>query len=53
VVNFYNDVKWYFPKMKNNQLISTPLSDNKNPHCAFFGKDISRQCESIEYTNLL
>ena len=19
VVNFYNEVKWYFPKMKNNQ----------------------------------
>ena len=24
IVNFYNDVKWYFPKMKNGQLIATP-----------------------------
>ena len=53
VINFYNDVKWYFPKMKNNQLITTPLTDKENPNCAFFVKDISRQCESIEYTNLL
>ena len=53
IVNFYNDVKWYFPKIKNNQLLTTPLTDNENPNCAFFVKDISRQCESIEYTMLL
>ena len=53
IVNVYNEVKWYFPKMKNNQLISTPLTQTKNPECAFFVKDISRQCESIEYTELL
>ena len=53
IINFYNDVKWYFPKIKNNQLLSTPLTDNKSPDCAFFVKDISRQCESIEYTHLL
>ena len=53
VVNFYNEVKWYFPKMKNNQLISTPLTNGKQPSCACFVKDISRQCESIEYTELL
>ena len=22
ITNFYNDVKWYFPKMKNGQLLS-------------------------------
>ena len=49
VVNFYNDVKWYFPKIKNNQLLSTPLTNNKSPDCAFFVKDISRQCEQIDY----
>ena len=53
VINFYNDVKWYFPKIKNNQLLSIPLTNTKKPDCAFFVKDISRQCESIEYTSLL
>ena len=53
VGNFYNEVKWYFPKMKNNQLISTPVTNGKQPSCAFFVKDMSRQCESIEYTQLL
>jgi hypothetical protein len=53
ITNFYNDVKWYFPKMRNGQLLSVPISDGEEPLCAFFVKDISRQCELIDYTNLL
>ena len=53
IVNFYTDVKWYFPKMKNGQLLSIPISEGKNPLCAYFVKDISRQCEVIEYSLLM
>jgi hypothetical protein len=53
VVNFYNDVKWYFPKMRNGQLLSVPITEGPEPLCAFFVKDISRQSELIDYTNLL
>src|SRR6056300_650820 len=53
IVNFYQDIKWYFPKMKNGQLLSVPITDGKNPLCAYFVKDISRQCEVIEYSNLI
>ena len=53
VKNFYNDVKWYFPKMKNGQLLSVPITDGDNPLCAFFVKDISRQSETIDYADLL
>ena len=53
IVNFYTDVKWYFPKMKNGQLLSVPIDEGKNPLCAFFVKDISRQCEVIEYSLLM
>jgi len=53
ITNFYNDVKWYFPKMRNGQLLSVPITDGPEPLCAFFVKDISRQCELIDYTNLL
>lgn len=53
IVNFYNDVKWYFPKMKNGQLLSMPISDGKDPLCAFFVKDISRQSEVIDYGLLM
>jgi hypothetical protein len=53
VVNFYNDVKWYFPKMRNGQLLSVPITEGPEPLCAFFVKDISRQSELIDYTNLM
>jgi hypothetical protein len=52
-VNFYNDVKWHFPKMRNGQLLSVPLTDGKNPLCAFFVKDVSRQNEIIDFGKLL
>ena len=53
IINFYNDVKWYFPKTKNGQLLSIPLTENENPLCAFFIKDISRQSEVIDFCNLI
>lgn len=53
ITNFYNDVKWYFPKMRNGQLLSVPITEGDDPLCAFFVKDISRQCELIDYTSLL
>lgn len=52
IVNFYNDVKWYFPKMKNGQLLSTPLQTGSNPTCAYFVKEISRQSEIIHLDKL-
>ena len=53
VVNFYNDVKWYFPKTKNGQLLSVPITDGEEPLCAYFIKEISRQSEVIDYSKLL
>jgi hypothetical protein len=53
IINFYNDVKWYFPKMRNGQLLSIPLHTGKNPNCAFFVKDINRQSEIIDFGKLL
>ena len=53
ITNFYNDVKWYFPKTKNGQLLTIPITEGKNPLCAFFVKDISRQSETIDYSLLM
>ena len=47
ILNFYNDVKWYFPKMKNGQLLAVPLSNDPAPLCAYFVKEVSRQNEII------
>ena len=53
ITNFYNDVKWYFPKIKTGQLLSIPITNGDDPMCAFFVKDINRQSEVIDYGKLL
>ena len=53
IVNFYNDVKWYFPKMKNGQLLATPTHGGSKPNCVYFVKEISRQNEIIQLDKLL
>jgi hypothetical protein len=49
IVDIYQEVKWYFPKIKSGQLLAVPLTNGDNPLCAYFVKDISRQSETIEY----
>ncbi len=53
ITNFYNDMKWYFPKTKNGQLLGVPITEGKEPQCAWFIKDISRQSETIDYGLLI
>jgi hypothetical protein len=53
IVNFYNDVKWYFPKMKVGHLLTTPLQNLNQPACAYFVKEVSRHSEMIHLDKLL
>jgi hypothetical protein len=50
IVDVYQDVKWYFPKMRPGQLLCTPLQTGSSPQCAYFVKEVSRQSELIDYT---
>ena len=51
VVDIYQDVKWYFPKLRPGQMLAVPLDENaENPLCAFFVKDISRASEIVDYS---
>lgn len=50
VIDIYQDVKWYFPKLKPGQMLAIPLQENVDkPFCAFFVKDISRASEVVQY----
>jgi hypothetical protein len=53
IINFYNDVKWYFPKMKVGHLLATPLQNKDQPECVYFVKEVSRQSEMIHLDKLL
>ena len=53
VIDIYQDVKWYFPKLKPGQMLAIPLeSDSIKPLCVYFVKDISRQSEVVNYTKV-
>ena len=52
IVDIYQDVKWYFPKLKPGQLLAVPLTDGADPICAYFIKDISRQSEVVDYSKV-
>jgi hypothetical protein len=49
IIDVYQDVKWYFPKMKPGQLLCTPLNNEPKPPCAYFVKEVSRQSELVDY----
>jgi hypothetical protein len=53
IVNIYQDVRWYFPKMKSGQILTVPLTTEPNPPCAYFVKEVSRQCEVLSLHKLI
>jgi|TARA_R110000868_G_C10827545_1_gene759109 hypothetical protein len=52
IVDIYQDVKWYFPKLKPGQLLAVPINDGDKPMCAYFVKEISRQSEVVDYAKI-
>ena len=53
VVDIYQDIKWYFPKLKPGQMLAVPLhTDGEKPLCVYFVKEISRQSEVVNYTKV-
>lgn len=52
IINFYNDVKWYTPKMKANQLLAMPISEEDESDCIFIIRDIGRLCDQIKLDRL-
>ena len=49
ILDVYHDVMWYAPKLKNGQLLAVPISDGEKPECVYFAKDVSRNCEIVDY----
>lgn len=49
IIDVYHEVTWYAPKLKNGQMLAVPLNDDPEPDCVYFVKDISRNCEIVDY----
>ena len=52
ITNIYNEVDWFFPRVKSNQLITVPTSAKTKPDCAFFIKEINRNTDMVILNNL-
>jgi len=52
VIDVYDSIEWYCPKLKNGQYLAVPIDDTPKPRCVYFVKDVTRACEVIEYSNL-
>lgn len=39
ISNIYADVKWYFPKLKNGNVLTMPLHSGSTPICSLFVKE--------------
>ena len=52
LVNIYNEVEWYFPRTRSNQLLSVPLQTKTNPPCIYFIKEINRNTDQVILNNL-
>ena len=39
ITNIYADVKWYFPKLKNGNVLTMPLAQGVTPICSLFVKE--------------
>jgi len=50
IVDIYHDVIWYTPRLKNGQFLCVPLEDGPKPRCIYLVKDISRNCEIVDFS---
>ena len=50
IVDIYQDVTWYAPRLKNGQFLCVPLEDTPKPRCVYFIKETSRQTEIVDFS---
>lgn len=49
IIDVYHEVSWFSPKLKNGQMLCIPIDDGPEPRCVYFVKDVSRNCEIVDY----
>ncbi len=42
IVNIYQDMKWYFPKLKYGHILAVPIEDTEKPKCVYFVKETNK-----------
>lgn len=50
IVDVYPEVTWYAPRLKNGQFLCVPIDEGEKPRCIYFVKEVSRNCEIVDYS---
>ena len=50
ITDLYSDVKWYFPKLKQGQILAVPLELGEKPKVIYCAKEINKQNEVVDIT---
>lgn len=50
IVDIWTDVTWYAPRLRNGQFLCVPIEEGPKPKCIYFVKEISRNCEIVDYS---
>lgn len=50
ILDIYPDVTWYSPRLRNGQFLSVPIEEGSEPRCIYFVKEVSRNCEVVDYS---
>lgn len=50
ILDIYPDVTWYAPRLRNGQFLCVPIEEGEKPRCVYFVKEISRNCEIVDYS---
>jgi hypothetical protein len=50
IVDLYTDVKWFFPKLKQGQILAIPIQVGDKPKCVYCAKEINKQNEVVDIT---
>lgn len=51
ILDIYPDVTWYAPRLRNGQFLCVPIDDGEKPRCIYFVKEISKNCEIVDYSS--
>jgi len=49
IIDIYSDVTWYAPRLRNGQFLCIPIDTEHKPRCIYFVKEISRNCEVVDF----
>ena len=53
IVDIFQDMTWYFPKLRPGQLLCIPLEETPKSPCIYLVKDISKSSEIVDLSLII